>query len=145
MSTGSKIFLGVVVAIPLSIFWSLWEMNIIQTLWNCDSTDYSPIIKKVAVPMQQELEDFYTKNKRFPNTQERDEMLVKVGCEMEGNVCVYGGERMIFRKVSVNSYNGDYEIDIKMGHTGCQSGIDSYDGGFSQVSCSNSACINLKQ
>ena len=141
MSIGSKIFLGVVVAIPVSIFWSLWEMNIIQTMWNCDSTDYSPIIKKVAVPMQQELEDFCTKNKRFPNTQERDEMLEKVGCKMEGNVCVYEGERMIIH-LWKTSY--DYKIRIDLKNTGCLFGMDN-DGSTRFVGCGNSPCINLKQ
>jgi len=42
--------------------------------------------------MQKELEKFYTENKHFPTTQERDEMLEKVGCKMEGNVCVHERE-----------------------------------------------------
>jgi len=58
----------------------------------CCWTDHSDTIKKVAVPMQKELEKFYTKNRRFPTAKERDEMLEKVGCKMEGNVCVYEGE-----------------------------------------------------
>ena len=142
MSTGSKIFLGVVAAIPLSIFWSLWEMNIIQTMWNCDSTDYSPIIKKVAVPMQQELEDFCTKNKRFPNTQERDEMLEKVGCEMEGNVCVYAGERITI--IAYDTTNYQYKLKLRIENTGCYFGIQN-SGNHTSVSCATRACLSLKQ
>ena len=44
--------------------------------------------------MQQELEDFYAKNKRLPTLKERDVLLEKVGCKVEGNICIYGEERI---------------------------------------------------
>jgi len=65
---------------------------ILYLLQGCCWTDHSEEIKKVAVPMQKELEKFYTENKHFPTTQERDEMLERVGCKMEGNVCVHERE-----------------------------------------------------
>lgn len=137
MSIGNKIFLGVLVA----IFWLLWSLNIIQTLWNCDRTDYSPIIKKVAVPMQEELENFYTKNRRFPSTQERDEMLVKVGCKMEGNVCVYKRVKMKV-KSQVSTY--DYNYDLIIENTYCTSFMNKK-GKIYEIWCQNQPCISLKQ
>ena len=141
MSIGSKIFLGVVLAIPLSILWLLWSMGILTAIAECDSTDYSPIIKKVAVPMQQELENFYAKNKHFPNTQERNEMLEKVGCKMEGNVCMYKNER-----ISLEIENGkeDYYIRFTIENTGCLYALD-IDGEVRDIGCGTSACISLKQ
>ena len=91
--------------------------------------------------MQQELEDFYTKNKRFPNTQERDEMLEKVGCEMEGNVCVYGGERIILDEHETNTV---YTIDFEIENSYCV--LFRYKKtNRNTVVCNNKACINLKQ
>ena len=139
-----RVFLGIVVLMLLGVFWLLWEMNIIQTLWNCDSTDYSPIIKKVAIPMQEELEKFYTKNKRFPNTQERDEMLVKVGCKMEGNVCLYEGERIVIERGYKDSYNGDYDFWTTLENTTCFAGASS-SGKYYKVNCRNKPCIKLGQ
>ena len=51
--------------------------------------------------MQKELEKFYTENKHFPTTQERDEMLERVGCrvDLSGNTCIYERENVyIFTK-----------------------------------------------
>jgi len=118
--------------------------SLVTTLNNCDSTDYSPIIKKVAIPMQTKLEAFYSENKRFPTGKERNEMLEKVGCLMDGGVCIFELNRIILKKSSLNSYTHDYEFWIKLGKTGCQFGIE-HDGDFNQVTCGNSPCIKLGQ
>ncbi len=120
--------------IPLSLY----------LLQGCCWTDHSDTIKKVAVPMQQELENFYKENKRFPSTQERDEMLVKVGCEMEGNVCVYGGERIVIERGYKDSYNGDYDFWTTIENTICFGGISS-NGKFRKINCRNEPCIKLGQ
>ena len=117
--------------IPLSLY----------LLQGCCWTDHSDTIKKVAVPMQQELEDFYTKNKRFPNTQERDEMLVKVGCEMEGNVCVHGGERML---LDTERGNYNYNISYGVGYSYCYSHIN-FAVDKNLIHCYKEPCIRLKQ
>jgi len=111
-------------------------------LQGCCWTDHSDVIKEVAVPMQKELEKFYKENKHFPTTQERDEILERVGCEMEGNVCVYGGERLTL----IVHYNTryQYKIRIDLENTGCYFGIQ-YNGNHTPVSCATSACISLKQ
>ena len=141
MSRGSKIFLGVLVAIFWGIFQMIWSTNIIQTLWNCDSTDYSPIIKKVAIPMQEELENFYSQTKRLPTMEDRDVLLRKVGCNIQGNVCIYGKERIKIITF-IKSYN--FRLELSMGNTGCLFGIQD-DGNHDKVECDNSACISLKQ
>jgi len=141
MSIGSKIFLGVVLAIPLSILWLLWSVGILTSMAECDRTDYSPIIKKVAVPMQQELEKFYIKNKRFPTTKERDEMLGKVGCKIEGNVCVYEKDRI---KVESQVTTYDYNYDLMIENTYCTSFMNSK-GKIYDIWCQNKPCISLKQ
>jgi len=110
-------------------------------LQGCCWTDHSDTIKKVAVPMQKELEKFYVKNRRFPTTKERDEMLKRVGCKMEGNVCVYEGERMAILLWKI-SY--DYKIRIDLENTECLIGMDDT-GRTRFVGCGNSPCINLRQ
>jgi len=67
---------------------------IIYLLQGCCWSDHSDTIKKVAVPMQQELENFYKENKRLPTMEERDVLLKKVGCKMQGNICIYRKEQI---------------------------------------------------
>jgi len=65
----------------------------------CCMTDYSPTIRKVADPMLVELDTFYQTHKRHPNTQERDALLLKAGCEkVVGNVCFRGGDEILVKE-----------------------------------------------
>ena len=137
-----KVVSGMVAVIFLVIFWVLWNLGIIQALYNCDTTDYSPLIKKVAIPMQQELESFYATKRRFPTTQERDAMLERIGCKMEGGVCLYEGERI--RIIAYDTTNYQYKLKLRIKNTGCYFGIQ--DGGnHTSVSCANRDCISFKQ
>ena len=104
----------------------------------CDSTDYSKTIKKVAEPMLKELDVFYKKNKRHPTVKERDIMLKKVGCEMDGDECLYDGERMLFE---TDSYNGTYTVGITLEKTYCYVTLQN----LSNMSCYNNPCIKLGQ
>lgn len=131
-------FLSVVALLLLIL---LWQLGILGVMINCDRTDYSPIIKKVAIPMQEELEVFYTKNKRFPTAIERNEMLEKVGCVMEGGICVFEEKRM---KTSIQVKSYKYTIEIDLEKTGCRFSIQT-DGNHNSVSCGTSPCISLKQ
>ena len=136
-----KVVLGMVAVIFLVIFWVLWNLGIIQALYNCDTTDYSPLIKKVAIPMQQELENFYATKRRFPTTQERDAMLERVGCKMEGSVCLYEGVKMkVMSQVSTYDYN--YDLIVK--NTYCTSFMNQK-GKIYDIWCQNKPCISLKQ
>ena len=135
-----KVVLGMVAVIFLVIFWVLWNLGIIQALYNCDTTDYSPLIKKVAIPMQQELESFYATKRRFPTTQERDAMLERVGCKMEGSVCLYEGERIVIERGYQDSYNGDYDFWTTIENTTCFGGASAR-GKFKGVYCRNRPCI----
>ena len=140
-----KVVSGMVAVIFLVVLWVLWNLGIIQALYNCDTTDYSPLIKKVAVPMQQELESFYATKRRFPTTQERDAMLERVGCKMEGSVCLYEGGRV---KIISQESSCDYYIKFRVENTGCSlylNNIGREKGKVSRVRCGNKPCINLKQ
>ena len=94
--------------------------------------------------MQKELEKFYAQNKHFPTTQERDEMLERVGCKMEGNVCVYDGERIVIERGYKDTYNGQYDFWITLENTICFGGISSR-GKYYKVNCRNKPCIKLGQ
>jgi len=91
--------------------------------------------------MQQELEDFYKENKRFPSTQEKNEMLEKIGCVMEGNDCVYERERIILDEHETNTV---YTIDFEIENSYCV--LFRYKKtNRNTVVCNNKACISLKQ
>ena len=110
-------------------------------LTGCCWTDHSETIKEVAQPMFKELKYFYAKNKRFPDIQERNKMLEKVGCKVNGDICRYDGKEMIVNMWE-KSYN--YRIRIDLENTGCLFGIQD-DGQNDEVTCENSACIKLGQ
>jgi len=118
--------------IPLSLY----------LLQGCCWTDHSDVIKEVAVPMQQELEKFYKENKRFPSTQERNEMLEKVGCKIERSSCVYERERITI--IAYDTTNYQYKLKLRIENTGCYFGIQNSEN-HTSVSCANRACISLKQ
>ncbi len=111
------------------------------TLTGCCWTDHSETIKKVAEPMLVELKAFYWKNKRFPSTEERNEMLEKVGCKVSGDKCKYKGRKMIINAWK-KSYN--YRIRIDFENTGCLFGIQD-DGNHDKVECDNSPCVKFGQ
>jgi len=118
------------VAVPL-----IWDFIKISS--QCDTTDYSPIIKKIAVPMQQELEKFYAQNKHFPTTQERDEMLEKVGCKMAENVCVYDEKRIV---LEIQNEQRNYYIRYTIENTGCLYALD-IKGDVRDIGCGTNSCI----
>lgn len=122
-----------------------WVLNIcfffLSILFNFGNINYSSNIKKVAIPMQIELEGFYTKNKRFPTTIERNEMLEKVGCVMDKGVCVFDGDRIRVR-VKITKYS--YIFRSSLGNTGCFSAIGN-DGHYTKASCATSSCIKFGQ
>ena len=118
-----------------------WVLNIAFTFSSCGNIDHSEDIKAMAVPMQKELENFYQQNKRFPTTIERNDMLEKVGCKMEKNVCVYKRDRM---KITNQATSYNYTIDIDLENTGCYFSIQA-NGNHNQVSCGTNACIDFGQ
>ncbi len=86
------------------------------TLTGCCWTDHSETIKEVAEPMLVELKTFYWKNKRFPSTEERNEMLEKVGCRMHGDKCKYRSMLILLGQLET-SY--DYTINFKADNSYC--------------------------
>ena len=111
------------------------------TLTGCCWTDHSETIKEVAEPMLQELKVFYEKNKRFPSIQERNKILEKLGCKVDGELCKY---KKIDLEINTWHTSYDYAIRLDFENTGCLFGIQD-DGNNNRVSCGNSACIELGQ
>ncbi len=107
----------------------------------CDSTDYSKTIKKVAEPMLKELDVFYKKNKRHPTVKERDVMLKKVGCKMDGDECLYDGDKIL---VDTYSYDGEYTFGMTLEKTYCNFALQK-NKKFTSVRCYNNPCIKLGQ
>ena len=112
-------------------------------LQGCCWTDHSDVIKEVAVPMQQELEKFYKENKRFPSTEERDEILQIIGCKMDGDICTHNRERMWLFESRINA-DGDYVFDLRKENTLCFFFIDPNKAKYN-VGCRQQACVSLKQ
>ena len=143
MSIVDKILSTIVWLFFIGIVWLIgpviWSM--IKVAYHCDSTDYSPTIKKVAIPMQEELKRFYAQNRKFPTTQERDEILKKVGCDMNGSICLYDGKKIKMYSTTI-SYK--FKVVLKFGKTGCSFGIQN-NGNHKKVSCGTSPCIKLGQ
>ena len=93
--------------------------------------------------MQQELEKFYKENKHFPTTQERDEMLERIGCRVDvsGNTCVYERERL---KIISYESSYDYTVDFGIENTYCV--LFMYKKTKrNTLNCNNNPCISLKQ
>jgi hypothetical protein len=111
-------------------------------LTGCCWTDHSDTIREVAEPMLKELDAFYKENKRHPNVKERDIMLKEVGCEMDGDVCLYNGDKIVIDESS--AYNGDYDMWMKIEKTICFSEVYS-NGTIMKVNCRNKPCIKLGQ
>ena len=130
------------------------NLTLLATLLSgCCLTDYRPTIEKVAKPTLKELEAFYKTNKRFPNTNERDVMLEKAGCEMKGNVCMFGGKELTIVKSEKES-SCDYSMSIeyqdkKTSYSMSSCGFrfchdcSEKDKGF--VICSKRPCIQIRQ
>ena len=117
--------------IPLSLY----------LLQGCCWTDHSDVIKEVAVPMQKELENFHSQTKRLPTMEERDVLLRKVGCRMQGNFCFYKRERIKIITF-MKSYN--FKLELSVENTGCFFGI-SKSRKHTKVTCDNGFCIDLGQ
>ncbi len=126
-----------------------WILNLcfffLSIFFDFGNIDYSSDIKKIAVPMQIELETFYTKNKRFPTTIERNKMLEKVGCVMEGSVCLFDND---FIKIISQESSYDYSLKLRLENTGCSlylNNIGKEKGKISKVRCGNKPCIKFGQ
>ena len=111
-------------------------------LTGCCWTDHSETIKQVAEPMLQELKIFYEKSRRFPTTQERDEMLEKVGCKVSGNTCNYR-----HKKITLQNWTADDYYNIRMTHnnTYCSLYLNNENGTVDKLICRQEPCIDLGQ
>jgi len=106
----------------------------------CCMTDYSKKIRKVADPMLVELDTFYQTHKRHPNSQERDALLLKAGCEkVVGNVCFKNKKELSIYEAYTNSDKG-YSMDIRYKGTYCFYGLYR-DGTVRSVACKKIPCI----
>ena len=114
----------------------------LATLNSCCWTDHSKTIKEVAEPMLKELEHFYAKKKRFPRIEERNEMLEKVGCRMDGNFCLYSN-----KKINLNTWitNFDYKIRMTLDYTYCSFNLYKNNGKVSDIRFYQKPCIDLGQ
>jgi len=130
------------------------------TLWlltGCCLFDNTKVIKKVASPMFKELQVFYKKNKRFPTIKERNIMLEKSGCKMNGNICVFEGENLYvsrlgdgddeYSQVIVTKDDEPYDIIENPGSPIIGRCIFSiYSNNSSDtVICGQKSCLNLRQ
>ena len=124
-------------------FFTLPLLVLVTTLFIgcCDSTDYSEIVREVAKPMLKELDSFYKKNKRHPSVEERDKMLKKAGCEMNGDKCLHDREEIL---IETDSYAGSYSVGMTLKKTYCNFTLrDS--GELSSIRCYNNPCVKLGQ
>lgn len=127
------------------------NLTLLATLLSgCCLTDYRPTIEKVANPTLKELEAFYKTNKRFPNTKERDVMLEKAGCEMQGDICMFEGNELTVTKSGKN-LSGDYYMSIEVINketnydvASCGFSIYTYDE-KDFVMCSKRPCVTIRQ
>ena len=105
-------------------------------------TDYSSTIRKVADPMLVELDTFYQTHKRHPNTQERDTLLLKAGCEkVVGNVCFTGGDEILVTKSITDNFSKSYDVILELEETICVFGLNSKNK-KTNMWCQNSGCIS---
>ena len=111
-------------------------------LSGCCTSNYSSEITKILEPTQKKLVKFYTKNKHFPNTKERNKILKESGCEIRSNTCLANG--MSFNIYDANLAGGQYKIGLKKGKSRCSIGIYS-DGEASNINCYQDSCLGLKQ
>ncbi|MBU1668728.1 hypothetical protein KKC13_09940 [bacterium] len=121
-------------------------------LTGCCLIDHTKTIEKVAEPMLKELQQFYEEYKRYPNTKERDVMLERSGCKMNGNVCFFEKEELRIIHSIIDS-KGDYYIRIRIFEgnpvpknslASCRFGI--YKNGVpNDIGCSKRACLDWRQ
>jgi hypothetical protein len=110
-------------------------------LTGCCWTDHSDTIREVAEPMLKELDAFYKENKRHPNVKERDIMLKEVGCEMDGDECLYDGDKIL---IEAELYNKDYHMGMTLEKSYCYFYLNE-DGSIDKISCYKNPCIKLGQ
>ena len=107
----------------------------------CCMTDYSKKIRKVADPMLVELDTFYQTHKRHPNTQERDVLLLKAGCEkVVGNICFRGGGEIVIAVSFITPTNA-YRMRMDIEKSLCSFGLNSK-GKIQLPRCQQHACIS---
>ncbi len=117
-------------------------LGTVFSISGCCWTDHSKEIKKIAVPMAKELEHFYKKEKRFPTIKERDKMLEKIGCRMDGDLCMYGVEKIDIVK-SDEKYN-TLDIWMQKENTLCFIVMHKEEN-QSTLWCRNKPCIKFGQ
>lgn len=110
-------------------------------LTGCCWTDHSDTIREVAEPMLKELDAFYKENKRHPNVKERDIMLKKVGCEMDGDECLYDRDKIL---IDTHSYDGEYSFGMTLEKTYCNFSLQKNEE-LDSVRCYNNPCVKLGQ
>ena len=118
--------------VPLGVF----------LLSGCCASNYSSEMKEVLEPTQKSLVDFYAKNKHFPNTEERNEILKESGCEIDKNICSFHG--IDFNIDDADLAGGQYTIGLKKDESHCDTGVFS-DGEASNINCYQDSCLGLKQ
>jgi hypothetical protein len=115
--------------IPLGVF----------LLSGCCAFNYSAEVKEVLIPMQEELSSFYTKNKRYPNIKERNEILDKLGCKVFNNKCKYSGNKF---NITSEIFIGKYKIGLEKGSSRCYTGLLK-NGQKDDLSCYQDGCYKL--
>ncbi|MBU1668726.1 hypothetical protein KKC13_09930 [bacterium] len=121
-------------------------------LTGCCLIDHTKTIEKVAEPMLKELQQFYKEHKRYPNAKERDVMLERSGCKMNGDVCMYEGKELRIVHSS-RDIDGDYYMSIRLfkgkdipknSLASCGFTIKK-DNKTTGVFCSKAPCIQIRQ
>lgn len=122
----------------------LLTITALVTLNSCCWTDHSETIKKVAEPMIKQLDTFYKKNKRHPNKEERNEMLLASGCsKVENKECSFGWKTLVISRTEIVEPN-TYWITLNYDNTYCLFGVYEK-GDLVNLSCENRPCLHISQ
>ena len=117
-------------------------MTLIATLLTgCCWTDHSDTIREVAEPMLQEVDGFYQKHKRHPNSEEREAMLRKAGCEVNNGKCLYKGKEFLIEDNEITFNRYYFKIEFKNSYC---SFIKYIDDDKVRLNCNKRPCIRIE-
>ena len=102
----------------------------------CDDTDYSDLIRELAVPIEQSLEEIYQTTNRLPTIVERNIAIEQAGCILNATVvskdnlgdyyyCRYKNKEFRINPWQRELTSGkEYEVEIRHKRSDCSLEID---------------------
>lgn len=102
----------------------LFIILILFILSGCSTSNYNSNIKKVLKPIQEELISFSLEKERYPNINERNIILKKIGFQISNNKYKYLGENFLID----SSKNGikSYWLKLKLNKNNCSIRLFKY-------------------